>query len=239
MRPIRALVPFLLSLAVSAPAKAQVQLIVRGDGSKYVTNTGAVPGKGGKRARGDSDLVWLARQHNRASEYDSHIERWAWHYEVDPVLVRAVIQVESNFNRFAVSSKGARGLMQLMPGTAKRFGVTQIDDPEQNIRGGVAYLATLLRLFPNDLSRVLAAYNAGENAVLRYSGIPPYEETQKYVRRCMSVYQGRVYGSIHLRAPLSGTRLRGTLPSRPKMTTFSTTSRGGLGSAVRSVAVIR
>jgi hypothetical protein len=84
--------------------------------------------------------------------------------------------------------------MQLMPGTAKRYGVQKIDDPAQNIHGGVRYLRDLLRLFNDDLSRVLAGYNAGENAVIRYGGIPPYEETTTYVKRALTVYYGRPYG---------------------------------------------
>jgi len=105
-------------------------------------------------------------------------------------LVAAVISVESGFNEKAVSPKGAKGLMQLMPGTAKRFGVTDVFDPAENIKGGTAYLKHLLALFNNDLSLTLAAYNAGEEAVARYGRkIPPFPETQKYVQLVLARYQ--------------------------------------------------
>lgn len=123
------------------------------------------------------------------------IESLAGESGVDPALVRAVIHAESHFNPKAVSSKGAGGLMQLMPATAKRFGVTDRFSPEENIRGGVAYLRILLREF-GDPKLAVAAYNAGEGAVRRYKGIPPYEETRIYVTRVMSLwsaYQSR-YG---------------------------------------------
>lgn len=105
-------------------------------------------------------------------------------------LVAAVISVESGFNEKAVSPKGAKGLMQLMPGTAKRFGVTDVFDPAENIKGGTAYLKHLLALFNNDVSLTLAAYNAGEEAVARYGRkIPPFPETQKYVQLVLARYQ--------------------------------------------------
>jgi hypothetical protein len=98
-------------------------------------------------------------------------------------LVKAVIQVESEFDPLAVSSKGAQGLMQLMPFTARRFGVADAFEPRQNIFGGVQYLRVLLDQFRGDVDLALAAYNAGENAVLRHGGIPPYKETRGYVRK--------------------------------------------------------
>lgn len=103
-------------------------------------------------------------------------------YDLDPELVLAVIQAESNFNPRARSHKGAMGLMQLMPATAKRFGVTDIKNPLQNLRGGMAYLQWLNKHFEGELPLILAAYNAGENAVMKYRGIPPYRETRNYVR---------------------------------------------------------
>lgn len=174
----------------AASVQAEVRLATRRDGRKVIYNVGEAP----RGSRG-SDLTWLAGRHDRRSRYDPVIERYADQYGVDPTLVRAIIQVESNFNPNCVSSKGARGLMQLMPATARRFGVTNINNPEQNIHGGVRYLAYLMRLFNEDLPRVLAGYNAGENAVIRYGGIPPYEETSTYVTRAMTVYRGRPYGS--------------------------------------------
>jgi len=180
------LVRIVLVCLVALPALAQVQLIVR-NGKKVIYNVGS---SGSGRS---SDLKWLARQRDRRSSYDRLIEQYADRYNVDPILVRAVIQVESNFNPQCVSNKGARGLMQLMPETASRYGVKKILDPEENIRGGVAYLADLLEMFSFDLPRVLAAYNAGEGAVTRHGGIPPYSETMTYVKRALTVYYGRPY----------------------------------------------
>lgn len=174
-----------LTFLIVTPVGAQVQIRVR-DGRKVITNIGI----SGHR----SDYQWLARQRNRRSRFDSVIERYANQFRVDPVLVRAVILVESGFDPNCVSRRGARGLMQLMPETARRYGVRKIFDPEQNIRGGVQYLADLIQLFPNDLPRTLAAYNAGENAVYKYAGVPPYDETTTYIRRALTVYYGTPYG---------------------------------------------
>lgn len=179
---------FALMLIFATSASADVHLLVKSDGSKVIYNSPDGSARG-------ADLDWLARQHDRRSRYDEIIERYAMHYRVDPVLVRAVIQVESDFKAGCVSGKGARGLMQLMPETAKRYGVKQIHDPDENIRGGVHYLRDLLEMFPSDLSRALAAYNAGENAVARHRGIPPYAETRTYVKRALTVYYGHPYGA--------------------------------------------
>lgn len=177
-------------LLFAGAAAADVKLAVKRNGEKVIYNVGRDPSGG----RG-SDLNWLAKQHDRRSKFDPLIEHYAAKYGIDATFVRAVIQVESNFNPNCVSNKGARGLMQLMPATAKRFGVTNIHDVEQNIHGGVKFLAYLMNLFNSDLPRVLAGYNAGENAVLKYGGIPPYAETSTYVVRAMTVYHGRPYGN--------------------------------------------
>lgn len=122
------------------------------------------------------------------AKYDHIINRTAEKYKVDPALVKAVIKTESNFNHRAVSPKGARGLMQLMPSTAYALQVPDSFQPENNVEGGVKYLRYLMELFRNDLSLALAAYNAGENAVIKHRGIPPYRETQNYVQRVLSQY---------------------------------------------------
>lgn len=114
---------------------------------------------------------------------------------VDPALVRAVMHAESAFNPNAVSRAGAQGLMQLIPATATRFGVTSAFDPGQNIGGGVAYLAWLLKRFDGDIVRATAGYNAGEGAVDRYGGIPPYEETIRYVER-VGILHGRYQSAM-------------------------------------------
>jgi soluble lytic murein transglycosylase-like protein len=184
------LIAGLAAVALTLSASADVRVLVRPDGTKAIYN---VPDK---KSGSNVDFAWLAKQRDRSSPYDEAILRHANAFGVDPVLVKAVIQVESGYDPWVVSSKGARGLMQLMPDTAKRFKVSEIHDPEQNVRGGVQYLATLLRLFEGDLKRALAGYNAGENAVLRHGGVPPYQETELYVRKVFSVYYGRPYGHV-------------------------------------------
>jgi soluble lytic murein transglycosylase-like protein len=110
-------------------------------------------------------------------------------HQVDARLLHAVIQAESAYDANAISSAGAVGLMQLMPDTARRYGVSNRNDPVQNIDGGTHYLKDLLRMFNSNLNLVVAAYNAGEGAVMRYNNsIPPYPETQNYVRTVMSLY---------------------------------------------------
>ena len=108
-------------------------------------------------------------------------------HKVNPHLIAAVIRAESAFNPRALSPKGARGLMQLMPATAKRYGVrtAELFQPERNIEAGVRYLSFLTDRFAGDLPRILAGYNAGEGSVDRYGGVPPYRETQGYVRRIL------------------------------------------------------
>jgi hypothetical protein len=118
-----------------------------------------------------------------SGQFDHHIDAASSLYQVSPDLVRAVIAAESEFDQWAVSSKGARGLMQLMPPTARRFGVADSFDARQNIMAGAQYLRVLLDQFQGDVPLALAAYNAGENAVVRYRGIPPYRETRGYVRK--------------------------------------------------------
>jgi soluble lytic murein transglycosylase-like protein len=108
---------------------------------------------------------------------------------VDPLLIYSIMHRESSFKRFALSNKGARGLMQLMPATAARLGVRNIFDPQQNIEGGVKYMSFLLNMFDGDVRLALAGYNAGEGAVLKYRrSVPPYRETQEYVRRISQRY---------------------------------------------------
>lgn len=121
--------------------------------------------------------------------YDRLILRTATTHQVDAALVKAVMHIESAFNPHAVSNKGAQGLMQLMPETAQRYGAEDLFDPVQNVRAGVLYLKDLQKLFKNNTRLVLAAYNAGENAVLRHKGIPPYDETQDYVRKVMKMHR--------------------------------------------------
>ncbi|MGZ8867687.1 MAG: lytic transglycosylase domain-containing protein [Thermoanaerobaculia bacterium] len=203
--------PGVLGLAVlflfAAAGNADVRITTR-NGKKVIYN---IPT--GRSSY--SNFEWLAKQHDRRTRFDPWIEQYARQYRVDPVLVRAVIQVESSFDPMTVSIKGARGLMQLMPATDTRYRVTDVHDPAQNIRGGVHYLRDLLEMFRDDLPRVLAAYNAGENAVLKYGGIPPYEETMTYVKRAMTVYYGRPYGqAVSFAGRRDKATLRGGFSSR-------------------------
>ncbi len=118
------------------------------------------------------------------------IEQTAYKHHVDAKLVHAVIQTESAYNADAQSPKGAVGLMQLMPDTAKRFGVIDRNDPDQNVDGGIRYLKHLMDLFNPNIDLALAAYNAGENAVMRNNNaIPPYPETQNYVKQVLALYR--------------------------------------------------
>jgi soluble lytic murein transglycosylase-like protein len=138
--------------------------------------------------QGDSNgQEWEQRIVNAAS-IEAAINEAAARHNVDPNLVRAVIKVESNFNPRAISPKGAMGLMQLMPGTARTLKVARPFDPNENIDGGVRHLKQLLESFGGDLNLSLAAYNAGSNAVRRNKGIPPYRETQNYVRQITQLY---------------------------------------------------
>jgi soluble lytic murein transglycosylase-like protein len=132
------------------------------------------------------DALLLAK----ATQYDSIIEHAAISSAVEPNLLRAVIVVESGFNSRAVSKRGAVGLMQLMPATATRFGVSNPYDPRQNVHAGARYLKFLIDRFGNDIRLALAAYNAGEDAVERNGGqIPPFYETQVYVPRVLKIYK--------------------------------------------------
>ena len=132
----------------------------------------------------------------RFTRYDAHIREASSLYQIPEELVRAVIKVESDFDPRSVSRADARGLMQLIPETATRMMVTDIMDPRQNILGGVRYLRVLANTFNGNLELTIAAYNAGEGAVVRYGGIPPYEETQGYVVRVLTYY--RAYRALSM-----------------------------------------
>jgi soluble lytic murein transglycosylase-like protein len=135
-----------------------------------------------------SGVDWNTTQLHR-EEFGDEINFAARQFALDPALVRAVIHAESGFNARARSQKGAMGLMQLMPGTARMLGVTTPHIPGSNILGGAQYLAGLLARFKNDVTLATAAYNAGPEAVQRYAGVPPYAETQVYVQRVKILHQ--------------------------------------------------
>ena len=135
-------------------------------------------------------FVNSARRSFTQAEIDAAVERAAGRHNVDPNLVRALIKVESNFNPNAVSSKGAMGLMQLMPQTARELHLTNPFDPEENVDAGVRHLKKLMESFGGDVRLSLAAYNAGAGAVVRSAGIPHYTETRNYVKRITQLYNG-------------------------------------------------
>ena len=124
-----------------------------------------------------------------ASRYDKLISKTASRFGLDRALIKAMVQIESGYNPNAVSKKGAFGLMQLMPDTAKRYGVRNASSPADNLQGGVRYFKDLLQMFDQDTKLALAAYNAGENIVKRYNGVPPFRETIDYIQKVMQLHQ--------------------------------------------------
>jgi soluble lytic murein transglycosylase-like protein len=179
---LRALAILGILAAFVSAASAEVRLVVK-DGRRLIFNDGP--------ANIAASPDWLAARMQRPSSWDGMIEAAARDNSVDPKLVKSVMLVESGFNPAAVSKKGARGLMQLMPDTAAEHGVLDVHDPAQNIAGGVRFLSHLLTTYGGDLTKSLAAYNAGQAAVDRYNGVPPYNETQLYVRKALAAYYGK------------------------------------------------
>jgi soluble lytic murein transglycosylase-like protein len=197
----RRLLPFFAALATAMAtgvACADIYRYVNSEGVTRVTTT---------RPAGRAEVVvkgWPGPPYDSAgrglrvqelslearSRYVRQIQAAAHAVQIDPALIHAVISAESAYNPLARSPAGAVGLMQLMPGTAARYNVTNRLDPDQNIRAGTRYLGDLLLLFDHDLLLALAAYNAGENAVLRHGNrLPPYRETLDYVPRVMAYYR--------------------------------------------------
>ncbi len=174
----------------SKPGRAdEIVLIVDQNGNKVYINTGDA-------SKGPDNWLRQGFRLNRPTTSSppppaiTHlVDSTASRYDVDPELVHAIIKVESDYDPKAVSRKGAMGLMQLVPATAARFGVTNAFDPKQNIEGGVNYLKYLLDLFQGDLRRSLAAYNAGEHSVMKAGGVPPISETKDYVRKVTGRYK--------------------------------------------------
>ncbi len=161
--------------------------------AKMLTNYQNVKAEPDPDCRNERKAMPLKRRETSAGPGRRMVEDWvkriAPKYAIDPELVIAVIEVESGFNPSALSGKNAQGLMQLIPETAERFGIKDVWNPIENIKGGTAYLHWLLRHFEGNVEWALAAYNAGENTVEKYKGVPPYEETQKYVQNILSGYQ--------------------------------------------------
>lgn len=176
-------------LAASGTLCADVHLTRQPNGSAFIFNDNV--GSGWRVNGAPPSDGYLVVRRNAPSPYDAAILSESRAAGVDPALVKSVILVESDFNPRAVSRKGARGLMQLMPDTARRFGVSDRHDVGQSIRAGVRYLATLLGQFKGNVALALAGYNAGEGAVARHSGVPPFPETREYIRRVLVARHGR------------------------------------------------
>lgn len=186
---------------VSATASADIYMFEDRDGILHFTNM-APRGRGWKRLMrtgpgkaaaprgcpGCDRVPAEDRSPERFLRYDAHVQEAAALYQIPAALVRAVIKTESDFDPRVVSRAGARGLMQLMPGTQRDMGVRDVFDPRENLFGGVRYLRVLANRFGGDLVRTLAAYHAGPAPVDRYGGIPPYETTHLYVRMVLRSY---------------------------------------------------
>lgn len=136
--------------------------------------------------------VFSAEKADLKKLYDPIVRKISTKHKVDAELIHAVIRAESNYDRYAISAKGAMGLMQLMPSTASYYGVLNVFEPAQNIEGGVKYLKDLIKLYEGQTHLILAAYNAGQEAVRRYKGIPPYKETRDYIERVQATYNKKI-----------------------------------------------
>ncbi|MEW8405702.1 MAG: lytic transglycosylase domain-containing protein [Candidatus Thiodiazotropha taylori] len=187
---------FLAGLVFVVPLAAEAEIY------KYKDSRGGIHFTD-KPMKGNYRLLWrsgkkqsrksrfsMEKYRQNKAEVSPYIDDIAKQLHLHPGLLHAIVRVESAYDPRAVSHKGAQGLMQLMPATAKRYGVENSYDPRQNLRGGATYLKDLLRLFEYDIKLALAAYNAGENAVIKYGKqIPPYPETQKYVKKVLNEFE--------------------------------------------------
>ncbi len=199
---------FLAGVAVLAvilgPAVLQAEIYVYRDGKGTLHFTNAPNRSGYRRFQMETPVGraprWRAPDPEVIRSLNPIIEDAAGRHAVDTSLVKAVIHAESNFVPYAVSPKGALGLMQLMPATARRHGVWRAFDPRENVEGGVKHLRWLLNRYAGNVRLALAAYNAGEGAVDRYGGVPPYQETQEYLRRVL-FYRQRYLQHESVRRP--------------------------------------
>jgi soluble lytic murein transglycosylase-like protein len=179
---------------VAPPARADIYAYVNPDSSIVLTNLaqGKIPASWIMRFEEPPEAVSKPADPRVRDRYQEEVQSVAREYGVDIDLIHAVIATESNYVSNAVSPKGAIGLMQLMPPTAKKYGIVNLFDAIQNIRAGTQYLRHLLTAFDGDIELVLAAYNAGERAVLKYGRkVPPFPETINYVRVVQGTYRGR------------------------------------------------
>jgi len=179
---------WLLLVGTVSPSKADIYYFEDSDGVLHFTN---VPVDGRfqfkQKEAGRKVKVYVYESNER--QYDPMIRKVASQEGLDPALLRSLVSVESQFDPVAISSKGAMGLMQLMPDTAKSLGVNNVFHPEENLEAGARHFRTLLEKYEGDVQLALAAYNAGEKAVEQYDGIPPFPETEMYVREVLRRYQ--------------------------------------------------
>ena len=174
---------------LALPASAQVAMVTDEDGKRvFINDSGKVTYRPATFSAQPSSFRTRSGQTVSRDEMKEMARDAADRYRVDPALVHALITAESDWNPNAISSKGAQGLMQLMPPTAAELGVKDAFDPRQNIEGGVKHLRNLLEKYDGDLDRVLAAYNAGGGAVDRAGGVPNYRETRNYVQKIQDAY---------------------------------------------------
>ncbi|MBX3249495.1 MAG: lytic transglycosylase domain-containing protein [Myxococcales bacterium] len=202
---MRRVLPVLLVALMATPAAADIYECRGADGSVEFTNLSR--GRNCRLVVRESDTrrrqAGAAQPQRRSGtmlpdrfrRYDAYIREAATLYQLPEAFIRAVIKVESDYVHDVVSHAGAMGLMQLMPRTAASMGVRDPFDPRQSILGGARYLRILANLFDGDLVLTIAAYNAGEGAVMRHRGIPPYAETQRYVRRVLGHYHAFLQGA--------------------------------------------
>lgn len=206
VRTALAAAPILMGLLVPALAAGSVEVKPGASGRKVITNEDEV-----QRARRLAPYLVAPS----SDELLPLIEHHAVSRGLDPRLVRAVVQVESGYNPAAVSNKGAMGLMQLMPATARDVDVTSPFEPEENLRGGTEYLSGLFERFGGDATLALAAYNAGPGAVTRYGGVPPYPETVAYVRNVLALWHGETAPAVEPAARSAYRRAFGPAPGTP------------------------
>lgn len=190
-----------IAMVLCAPAAALagdgIYTYTEADGTVVYTNVAPGKAKRARRLAGTFNKAPrvtdaptpLVKARRRATTYEDAIDTAATRYRIPPALVRAIMHAESNFDPMALSPKGASGLMQLMPETAGEMYVKDIFDPRDNIEGGTRYLRVLANMYSGDMVKMIAAYNAGPNAVNKYGGkVPPYAETQAYVRKVLQLY---------------------------------------------------
>ncbi len=172
-------------ISVASPASADIYKYEDQQGVIHLTNIPTESGVKYVLVMREKRILLDRKLGDNISQYDDLIIKASEKHKIEPALIKAIIKAESNFNHRAVSPKGARGLMQLMPATASSLQVQDSFHPENNIEGGVRYFRYLLTYLNGNLPLALAAYNAGENAVIRHRGVPPYRETQVYVQRVL------------------------------------------------------